>query len=241
MDQHLQQDVLPAFEVAQRATLDLMRELIARLEVGMRPADIAHLARALATQRGFTGWFHPPEIYFDPTDTRLRLPHRRRLEPGTIVRIDLAPTTEAAFGDLGYSFAFRAAPEPRLIAEARDVCRATCGFASRWKCVGELFVFAQSWANNRRLTLAASRSIGHACFPRQGLAGAAWPRAARMSILLRRNQIQWFNPRRMAGVYAVNPPISLNGAVAAFEEMIFINGETRLVVGRNSFDEIGRL
>ncbi|MEL6346691.1 MAG: hypothetical protein AAFV53_26495, partial [Myxococcota bacterium] len=142
---------------------------------------------------------------------------------------------------LGVSFAFDAETEPAVVKEARDLCRATCGFASRYKCVGELFVFAQSWANNRRLKLGARRSIGHACFPREGLAAAAWPRAARMSIHLRRNQIQWFNPRRMAGIYAVNPPIIVGDRVAAFEEMVFINGDSRLVIGRDSFDEIGTL
>jgi len=237
----LHETVLPAFEKAQRATIDLTRAVVAALEPGMSPSDVAALARDKAGQAPgtpFTGWFHPPEVYFDRTASGRSA--SRALRPGTVVQIDLAPATETAFGDFGHSFSFQSA-EHTVVSEARRACRATCGFASRFKCVGELFVFAQSWANNHRMTLGARHSIGHACLPREGLATAGWPLGARFAIKLRRNQIQWYNPRRMAGAYAVNPPIIHEGRMAAFEEIIFIDGEQKHVLGRDHIDEIGSL
>jgi hypothetical protein len=207
----------------------------------MTEQDIAALARQKASADAtFTGWFHRPEVHIDRRSGGRRGGSGNRLAPGSVVQIDLAPATTDAFGDFGHSFTFQGREHP-AVAEARSACRATCGFASRFKCVGELFVFAQSWANNHRVELGARHTIGHACLPREGLATAAWPLGARMAIRLRRNQIQWYNPRRMAGVYAVNPPIICQDRVVAFEEMIFVDGEQKLILGRDHIDEIGTL
>ena len=237
---NLSTQVLPAFQAAQRRTIALLGDVIARLEAQMSERDVADLATDLSQGRGFTGWFHTPQIRIDRgPGPLLRHSAERRLRPGAIVQIDLAPATEQAFGDLGVSVAFQAEQEPALITEARSICQATCGFASRWKCVGELYVFAQAWANNRRLSIGDARSIGHACLPREGMAATAWPRVARSAIVLRRNQIQWFTPRRMAGVYAVSPPIVMGDRAASFEEMIFVDADRKLILGRDSPDEIG--
>lgn len=207
----------------------------------MSEQDVCRLAHRLADkQPAFTGWFHKPEVHFDRIPARWPSRRRRTLRPGTLVQVDLAPATEDAFGDFGYSFTFQE-KEHAAVTEARRICRATCGFASRFKCVGELFVFAQSWANNHRIGLYARHAIGHTCLPREGLTNTQWPRMARMAIRLRRNQIQWYNPRRISGIYAVNPPIHHHGKVAAFEEMLFIDGETKRVLGRSDIDQIGSL
>lgn len=238
----LHQHVLPAFSEAQTATIALTREVVGALQASMTPQDVVALAHARARQNAaFTGWFHPPEVTFDRQPAGLwGRSGAARLTPGTVVQIDLAPATADAFGDFGHSFTWQGAEHP-AVTEARRACRAVCGFASRFKCVGELFVFAQSWANNRRLSLGATQSIGHACLPREGLARAGWPLGARLAIRLRRNQIQWYNPRRMAGCYAVNPPIDHQGRRAAFEEMIFIDGEQKYILGRDHIDQIGSL
>lgn len=244
MSNNLQTHVLPAFDNAQRKTLDLLRVIIDRFEVGMSERDIAQMAEASAEGRGFSGWFHQPEIRIDrtfgehPPGILYRPSSSHRLKVGSLVQIDLAPATDTAFGDLGVTLAFQG-QEPRVVEEARTLCQAACGFASRWKCTGEVFVFAQAWCKNRRMSMGPAKSIGHACFPREGLAGSAWPRAARASILLRRNQIQWYNPRRMAGVYAISPPVIINGQAAVFEEMVFIDGDQKVIIGRDSPDEIG--
>ena len=239
MSDHLQSHVLPAFDDAQRRTLALMRTVLGQLQSGMSERDIVALAESVAAKESFHGWFHRPEARINRMPSALHRPSAgQKLAPGAILRIDLAPATENAFGDLGVSLAFEA-EEPRVVTEARVLCQAAVGFASRWKCTGEVFVFADAWCTNRRMTMGDTKSIGHACFPREGLAGSAWPRVARAAILLRRNQIQWYNPRRMTGVYAINPPAIIDGRSAAFEEMIFIDGTQKVILGRDSVDEIG--
>ena len=239
MSTHLQTQVLPAFDDAQRRTLDLLRAVIDQLESGMSERDIATLAETTAEGRDFVGWFHRPEIRINRLPAALhRHSASQKLSPGSILQIDLAPATESAFGDIGISLAFQA-EEPRVITEARGLCQAACGFANRWKCTGEVFVFAQAWCTNRRMSMGDTKSIGHACFPREGLTGSAWPHVARAAILLRRNQIQWYNPLRMAGVYAISPPVVLDGRSAQFEEMVFISGDQKVILGRNSLEEIG--
>ena len=234
-----QQNLLPDFEQAQVATIALMRDVVSSLDVGMTTADIHSLAMQKAQQRQiFTGWFHRPEIFLNRGESRRST--ATALQPGTIVQIDLAPATENAFGDFGYSFTFQGDEHPS-VHEAREVCKATCGFASRFKCVGELFVFAQSWSNNHRLKLAARHHIGHACLPREGLIRQGWPMGARLSIRLRRNQIQWYNPRRISGVYAINPPVLHQNRMVAFEEMVFVDGDQKVILGRASLDEVGTL
>lgn len=238
---HTQTNLLTAFDDAQRRALDLLRTVTSQLQSGMSEQDIVALAESVAAGRGFEGWFHRPEIHINRTPGgRYRPSTASRLRPGAIVQIDLGPATETAFGDVGTTLAFEA-EEPRVITEARELCQAACGFASRWKCTGEVFVFAEAWCNNRRMSMGKTKSIGHACFPREGIAASGWPRIARAAILLRRNQIQWYNPRRMTGVYAINPPLIIDGVAAAFEEMVYIDAEQKIILGRDSPDEIGTL
>ncbi|MFT5682578.1 MAG: hypothetical protein ACI8RZ_003500 [Myxococcota bacterium] len=207
----------------------------------MSEQDIVALAESASEGRGFVEWFHRPEVHINRTPGRFYRPSAtQHLSPGAIVQIDLGPATESAFGDIGMTLAFEG-EEPRLVTEARELCKAACGFSSRWKCTGEVFVFAEAWCNNRRMSMGSTKSIGHACFPREGRAASAWPRIARAAILLRRNQIQWYNPRRMAGVYAVSPPVVIDGQYALFEEMIYIDAEQKIILGRSGPEEIGTL
>lgn len=236
---HLQTNVLPAFDDAQRRTLKLLRSITEQLTTGMSEHDIVALAESCTEGQGFVGWFHRPEARINRKSSGLYRPvSGPRLTPGALLQLDLAPATETAFGDLGVTLAFQA-EEPRVVSEARQLCQAACGFASRWKCTGEVFVFAQAWCNNRRMSMGDTRAIGHACFPREGLAASAWPKAARAAILLRRNQIQWYNPRRMTGVYAISPPVHIDGHAAKFEEMVFIDEGHKVIIGRSSPEEIG--
>jgi hypothetical protein len=240
-DNYLQQQTMPAFERAQAATIALTRSVVNGLQPGMSERDVCLMARRMADEQPlFTGWFHTPEVYFDRVASRWPSRDRGTLRPGTLVQIDLAPATDDAFGKFGYSFTFQG-EEHAAVTEARRICQATCGFSSRFKCVGELFVFAHSWANNHRIELHARHAIGHTCLPREGLTNTQWPLMARMATRLRRNQVQWYNPRRILGIYTVNPPVHHNGRVAAFEEMIYIDGETKRVLGRTDIDQIGSL
>ena len=237
-----------AFDGAQRATWQLVRRVTDQLTVGMSERDVAELAQAEAPSFGFTSWFHRPELRFEGVVGRTqRNGTKHKLSSGSLVEIDLGPANEEAYGDAAVCFRFDGTPpsgqphadEPGLVTLARDLCRATCGFANRFKSTGELYVFADSWATNHRASLGDDKAVGHVCLPREGLAANAWPMTAHAATLLRRNQIQWFNPRRMFGIFAIRPRIHQEGAGLSFEELIIVNHDRPQLLGRDNWDQIG--
>lgn len=233
-------ETLEAFDQAQRGAIRALSQVLGQLREGQSEKDVDALARTVAADLGFTEWYHEPEVRFGATTDRMhRASADRVLSPGVLVEIDLGPGNDLAYGDVGVSLAFGADEQPSLVRDARELMRATCGFASRWKTVGELYVFAQAWAVNRRMSLGDAKAVGHACLPREGFADLAWPEAARAATFLRRNQIQWYNPRRMAGIYAVRPRLVNGDKALSFEEMIYIDGDVKRVLGRGSADELG--
>lgn len=235
---------LPAFEAAQQGALDLLRDLKGRLEAGMTERDVHALAHERGAVHGFSTWFRAPVVRFGaPAVVRWTDRPRRsaRLQPGTIVELEVAPATDTAFGDAGTAFVFGRDDAPPVIDNARELCRAVCGYASRWKCVGELFVFAQAWATNRRASLGGQKSIGFlALGPERSWAGR-WPAGAWTHSLLRRNQVQFFNPRRMNGIYVIRPRFVENGQGASFAEMILVTPEHKQVLARPGLDAVGTL
>jgi hypothetical protein len=231
---------IQAFDHAQGLTIQLVRNVVDNLEAGMNEADVGDLAVQQAQAFGFNGWFHRPEVRFGGNKSVFHRPSAKRvLQPGVLVEIDLAPATADAFGDVGVGLAFGTEDEPPLVREARETCRAVCGFASRYKTVGELFVFARAWANNHRYSLGRARSIGHVCPLPQGPLGTAWPRAARASIFLRRFQVHFLNPRRLQGLWALTPRIVIDGKGMCFEEIVFIDGDIKRVLGRDDLADVG--
>jgi hypothetical protein len=233
---------IAAFDHAQRMTIDLMRTVVDNLEEGMSELAVYNLALEQAGAFGFTDWFAKPEVRFDGARSMFHRPSAKRiLRKGTLVELDLAPSTGNAFGDFGIGFAFGTDDEPMIVSEARDACKAVCGFASRFKTVGELYVFAESWANNRRVSLGGARSVGHMVPLCEGVFATAWPKSARMAIFLRRCQVHFLNPRRVIGIYALSPRVVANGQAMCFEEMIYIEGDEKRILGRNSEEEIGTL
>ncbi len=233
---------IAAFDHAQRMTIDLMRTVVDNLEAGMSESDVVDLALTQAGAFGFTDWFAKPEVRFDGARSIFHRPSSSTtLKKGTLVEIDLAPSTDSAFGDFGTGICFGVDEEPPIITEAREACRALCGFASRFKTVGELFVFAESWANNHRVSLGGARSVGHMVPLCEGLFATAWPKTARAAIFLRRCQVHFLNPRRVIGIYALSPRVVLDGKAMCFEEMVYIEDDEKRILGRNSIDEIGTL
>lgn len=235
-------DLVAAFEDAQARTIALLRAARDGLEDGMTEKDVVDRIEALAEQAGFADWFRPPYVHFNCPERPAFVPSGRvGLQRGTVVEMDACPATAEAYGVFGTVVVHGGGPEPELVAQAREACRAAAGFSSRWKCTGEVYVYAQAWANNRRFGL-DSDSIGHVCFPRLGRTAVAWPRAARAATLMRRHRVQWFNPRRMHGFYALQPRITQDGRGCAFEELILIDGDEKRVVGRpGGLAEIGTL
>lgn len=240
--QPLDSETLEAFDQAQRDAIRVLGQAVSQLAAGQTEADVVELVRSLAAAAGFTAWFHEPEVRFGGRlDKLYRASSSSRLAEGTLVEIDLGPATDRAYGEVGLALSFgKGEPDP-LVAQARELCRATCGFANRWKTVGELFVFANAWAINHRMSLGDSKAVGHVCLNREGMGELGWPLGARAATLMKRNQIQWYNPRRIAGLYAVRPCLVSGDVGLAFEEMIYIDGDLKRVLGRASVDEIGTL
>ncbi len=240
------------FDDAQRRAIALLRDVTQRLEAGMSARTIAQLAETRLTNHGFTGWYHAPEVAFaagiGSAVSRL-VPGK--LEPGQLVCIDLGPTDGEAYGDVAYTFRFGGETPGDLargstLEVARGCVRAACGYASRWKTVGEIQIFSAAWAVNNRMGL-ANPGVGHRVLPREAtpgasLLGAQWPRAAHAATSLMRNRIHRLHPVRMDGMFAIRPVVrGRDGAFAAFEEMVYVSPEGRVVLGRSTVDEAGTL
>lgn len=235
-------DIAGAFDDAQRRTIALFREVKAAVAPGMTEKDIVDLMEARAGGHGFDRWFHRPHVRFNAPKRMPHLPDDEdKAREGTVIEIDAGPADDGAYGDFGTAFVLGGGPEPDVVRQSRELLRACCGFASRWKCTGEVFVYAEAWARNRTLSLGDSNSVGHVCFPKLGRTAPFWPKLARAAIVARRHQIQWFNHRRMHGLYAVQPRLVDGPNGCGFEEMILIDGDVKRALGRDSLDEVGTL
>jgi hypothetical protein len=212
------------------------------VQVGMTPADVARLAHEAASAHGFHGWFHAPEVQRTSGRAagwrgRLSRAHEAPLREGDLLAIDLGPATDDAYADIGCTLVGGGSAEPRVLEVARACVRACIGYASRWKTVGEVQVVASAWAVNHRMELAAE-GVGHRVLPREGWLANGWPRSAHLATRLRRNQIHRLHPVRMAGMFAVRPVVvdPRTGQSASFEEVVWIDGERKHLLGRASID-----
>jgi hypothetical protein len=233
-------EILASFEDAQSRGIQLLGQVMGQIQDGMSEVDIAQIANRGAADLGFTDWFEPTAIRVGgPTGVKHKNSASRTVSRGTLVEVNLAPATDRAFANVSATIAFETEVQPRIVQEAKELCVATCGFASRWKCTGEIFVFADAWTKNRLFTMGDIKAIGHQCLPPQGLAGTAWPRSARLATYLRRNQIEWYNHRRMAGIYTLRPRVEIDGQSAVYQEMLYVDGTRKLILGRTDASEIG--
>lgn len=235
---------IQAFDDAQRRAIAMLRDVRGRLEAGMSERDIVELAETRLEAHGFDRWYHPPEVHIGPDAGKGRLLNRpsgkRKLEPGQLVAIDLGPATADAYGDTGFTLCF-GADEPGVVTVARDCAKGCCGYASRWKTVGEIWVFARAWAINNRMELASEGAVGHRVLPKEGLLAQGFPRSAHLATHIPGNRIHRLHPIRMRGMFAIRPAIQdAAGWSAAFEEVVWIQDEHRKVLGRDSADEIGQ-
>ncbi len=239
----MDEQLIARFDDTQRRSIALMSALIPRLEAGMSERDISRFAAEMLPDHGFDGWFYPPEIQIGTSTTRAgiwRPPSTRtRLQAGDTVMLALGPSDGRSAGDVCTTISFRA-PEPQLITDARECTRATCGYTSSLKCVGELFIYARTWAANHQLSLANPRSIGHAVLPPQGKLATGYPRSAHMATWLRRYQIHFLNPRRIGGMWAIGPQLASADGGARFRELVLIAPGVRRLLGRDGFEDLGR-
>jgi methionine aminopeptidase len=232
-----------AFDDAQRRAIAMLKDIRARLEAGMSERDVVELAETRLETYSFDRWYHPPEVHIGPDAGAGRLfnraSSRNKLEAGGLIAIDIGPGTTESYGDIGFTLCF-GGDEPAVVDVARECLRAACGYASRWKTVGEIWVFARAWAINNRMTLASESAVGHRILPKEGYVSTGFPRSAHAATLLPGNRIHKLHPIRMKGMFAIRPAIAdRDGQVAAFEEIVWILDEQRRVLGRDSAEEIG--
>lgn len=234
--------VVAAFEEAQVRAQAMLREGKDALAPGMSEKDIVAFYQERAAAHGFTGWFDRPYVRINSPDTfRHEESAGRVLEEVSMVEVLLQPATDSAFACAGASWMTGGAEDAAVIDAARELCRGCCGFANRFKCTGEVYVFADAWSRNRTFSIEMEeqQAVGHACLPPQGLLATGWPDSARIASYLRRNQLGWFNYRRMHGIYAIRPRLFTGGYSALFGEMILVDGETKRIFGRDSLAEVG--
>ena len=236
--------VVAAFDDAQRRTIAMMGDVVARLEAGMHARDIVELAETRLGEHGVTGWYHAPEVEIGQEIGRRgplpRIGRGPRLDAGGLVSIDLGPAGADAYGDFGVTRVFAGeGPEPYVVQQARECARAAIGFASRWKTCGEIFIVSQSWAVNARLQLRNDNAVGHRVLPREGLVATGWPRSAHAATLLPRNRLHRLHPIRMDGMFAIRPVVTDGTWSAAFEEMVYIHEDVKRILGRASLAEVG--
>jgi methionine aminopeptidase len=230
---------IAAFDDAQRRGIALLDEVVARIQVGMTPEDIARMAQEGAAAHGFDAWFHAPEVQRGAAlaggwKHRLLRKDRKPLDEGELVAIDLGPATADAFADVARTVQVGRGDAPRVLGVAQSCMRACLGYASRWKTVGEVQVFAQAWAVNHRMEIAPG-AVGHRVLPREGWLENGWPRSAHLATLLRRNQVHRLHPVRMSGMFAIRPVVCdpRGGVAAVFEEIVWIDGEQKRILGRD--------
>lgn len=238
--------VVEAFDSHQRRAISVLGRVIQGLQVGMSEADVVTLCRDESQRAGFSEWFHPPEVRFGSRAAESRIWARAsdsvRLKAGDVATIDIGPATSDAYGDIGCTVvlddAGAAMPEPKVVSVARECVKGCVSFTSPMKTVGEIFVFARAWANNHRVTLASERSVGHAMLPSEGLVGMNFPRFAHGATWMRRNQVHFLNPNRIRGMWAYRPHLAHDGLGASFEEAVYVDGESKRILGRDSIDEV---
>ena len=226
------------FDRDQRQAIHLLNDSLGDLADGMTELEVLRLLENRCESYGFQGFIRRPVVHFNYRPSfRFGPSKNRKLTRGSVVQIHIQPHSKEAFGNIGLSFGYRT-PDIPIISVAKDICVATSTFAGHTKKAGELIVFAQSWATNH-LTELNRESIGHFCYPNtEGLIGTLWPRSMRLLTQLRRFQIQWYNPRPLDGIYALHPDIKQDNRRAGFAEMIWVSPEERIVLGRDSLDDL---
>jgi hypothetical protein len=53
--------------------------------------------------------------------------------------------------------------------------------------------------------------------------------------------VHFFNPERLDGIWALRPLVRDGDLAASFEEVIYVNGDERKILGRASIEEAGTL
>jgi hypothetical protein len=50
--------------------------------------------------------------------------------------------------------------------------------------------------------------------------------------------VEWFNHRRMSGIFAIQPRLVWKGNGLSFEEMVYVDGDRKRVLGRDRTEDM---
>jgi hypothetical protein len=232
---------LDRFHEAQKTAITALQEVVGAVQVGMTEVDVAELCNERIKAHGFTGHFCPPEVMVGARTAKQKVwatpSGSARIEAGEPVIIDIAPSTGEAFGNIGTTIVLPRGEEPPVVSVARECARGCLGYGNHLKTVGEIFVFARAWAVNHRVDLANPRSIGHRMLAKEGQAAWDYPKMAHRLTWLRRHQVHVLNPGRLLGLWSYRPQLTDGHVGAAFREAIYIDGDQKLLLGRDSLDD----
>lgn len=211
------------FDEHQRRALALLQALARGVEEGQTRRELRQRAQDLLRVQGFEGWLRPPVIHLPRLGAR-------KLRAGDVLTLEVAPASGQAFGVAAMPVVVGGG-ESELAQKAALLCSATCAYASPLKTVGELFVFASAWANNRQADLVGS-VVGH-----QALAASecppGYPHSARLRArLLLRHRARLLHPHRIRGTWVIRPRLQVQGQVAWATAMIHVTDERRVVLGQ---------
>jgi hypothetical protein len=222
-------------DTAQRRAFSLLAALAERAEPGMGSRDLLAAADELLAPWGFDRWASPPAVCLGRAARWPGSHGRVRLVTGDTLTLRLEPAAGDLRAHVGASLIV-GAPPTALVAAARDCTRALCGYASSLKCVGELFIYARTWALTHGFELADKGHIGRALPQPGGLAvrlrSAGW---------LRRNQVHVLNPRRLTGPWVIGPTLVEGATTASFHEVVLVRPGLRRVLGRDGVEQVGTL
>ena len=235
---------LDRFNTAQKGAIAVLREVVGALQVGMTEVDVSELCKERSRAKGFDRQFCPPEVMVGSRTATQKVwatpSGSARIEAGEPVIIDIAPATGDAFGNVGTTVVLpRAGDEPAVVSVARECMRGCIGYGNHLKTVGEIFVFARAWAINHRVELANPRSVGHRMLPKEGFAARDYPNLAHRMTWLRRHQVHFLNPGKLVGLWSYCPTLTDGHVGAAFREAVYIDGDQKVLLGRDSLESLG--
>lgn len=230
---------IDAFHTTQQQSIALLQACLQQLHLNQTETEVLTWLEKHCQDFQLQGFIRRPVVHFDyRMSLRVGPSDKRTLQVGSVVQIHLQPFNAQAFGNTGISFVYQSGDIP-IVNVAKELCVASCTFATHGKSAGEIFVFAKSWATNHRTHL-NNESVGHFCFPNSetGIFGSLWPSSMRGLTQLRRYQLQWYNPRKLEGIYAIHPEIKQDNRRAGFAELIYVTASERIVLGRHSMDAL---
>ncbi len=138
MDDRFAAEELLEIRAVQRLAYDAVEEVARALTPGTTEREAAHRIDATLRARGVDGFFHTPFAWFGDrsgferfvapslrrpltnlTFARQFFPTERRLEPGMIGILDVAPIRNGFCADVGYTFAAQPTPNLELVRAQR--------------------------------------------------------------------------------------------------------------------------